>query len=108
MRKLFFCIDVYICGNFVRLVVGGGLVLKGNGMGEKRLDFLVYYDWIRIGFMFELCGYDMMLGSIFYELVDLGNDVVIFFIEISGCLLMCGYGIIGMVIIVIEEGLVKF
>lgn len=107
MRKTFFCIDAHTCGNPVRLVAGGGPVLKGAGMGEKRLDFLAHHDWIRTGLMFEPRGHDMMSGSILYQPSDAANDVAILFIETSGCLPMCGHGTIGTVTIALEEGLIS-
>lgn len=107
MRKTFFCIDAHTCGNPVRLVAGGGPLLNGASMGERRLHFLREFDWIRRGLMFEPRGHDMMSGSILYPPVDPQNDVGVLFIETSGCLPMCGHGTIGTVTIAIEEGLVK-
>ncbi len=107
MRKTFFCIDAHTCGNPVRLVAGGGPLLQGANIGEKRLDFLAHHDWIRTGLMFEPRGHDMMSGSILYDPSDPANDVAILFIETSGCLPMCGHGTIGTVTIALEEGLVK-
>lgn len=107
MKKTFFCIDAHTCGNPVRLVAGGGPLLKGANMMEKRQHFLEEYDWIRRGLMFEPRGHDMMSGSILYPPVDPANDIGILFIETSGCLPMCGHGTIGTVTIILEEGLVK-
>jgi 4-hydroxyproline epimerase len=107
MRKKFFCVDAHTCGNPVRLVAGGGPILYGNDMGEKRLHFLKEYDWIRKGLMFEPRGHDMMSGSILYEPSNPENDIGILFIETSGCLPMCGHGTIGTVTIAIEEGLIS-
>lgn len=107
MRKTFFCIDAHTCGNPVRLVTGGGPVLEGKSMMEKRLHFLKEYDWIRKGLMFEPRGHDMMSGSILYPPDDPENDIGVLFIETSGCLPMCGHGTIGTVTIAIEEGLVQ-
>lgn len=104
--KRFFCIDAHTCGNPVRLVAGGGPLLEGESMAEKRLHFLEEYDWIRKGLMFEPRGHDMMSGSILYPPADPANDVGILFIETSGCLPMCGHGTIGTVTIMIQEGLV--
>lgn len=104
--KTFFCIDAHTCGNPVRLVAGGGPVLHGNNMSEKRQHFLREYDWIRHGLMFEPRGHDMMSGSILYPPQDPANDVAVLFIETSGCLPMCGHGTIGTVTIAIEQGLV--
>lgn len=106
MRKTFFCIDAHTCGNPVRLVVGGGPLLHGKNMSEKRQHFLKEFDWIRRGLMFEPRGHDMMSGSILYPPSDPANDSGVLFIETSGCLPMCGHGTIGTVTIAIEEGLV--
>jgi 4-hydroxyproline epimerase len=106
MRKTFFCIDAHTCGNPVRLVAGGGPLLEGKNMSEKRQHFLKEYDWIRKGLMFEPRGHDMMSGSILYPPVDPANDIGVLFIETSGCLPMCGHGTIGTVTMAIEEGLV--
>jgi len=107
MKKTFFCIDAHTCGNPVRLVAGGGPVLVGNNMSEKRQHFLKEYDWIRKGLMFEPRGHDMMSGSILYPPHDPANDVAVLFIETSGCLPMCGHGTIGTITIAIEEGLIQ-
>ncbi len=107
MKKTFFCIDAHTCGNPVRLVAGGGPVLQGKDMSEKRQHFLREFDWIRKGLMFEPRGHDMMSGSILYPAHDPENDVAVLFIETSGCLPMCGHGTIGTITIGIEEGLIS-
>jgi 4-hydroxyproline epimerase len=107
MKKTFFCIDAHTCGNPVRLVAGGGPVLNGANMSEKRQHFLREYDWIRKGLMFEPRGHDMMSGSILYPPHDPQNDVAVLFIETSGCLPMCGHGTIGTITIALEEGLIQ-
>jgi 4-hydroxyproline epimerase len=94
-RIVFDCVDAYTAGNPVRLVKGPAPVLKGENMGEKRLHFIKEYDWIRTGLMFEPHGHDMMSGSFFYTPQNQENDVAILFIETSGCLPMCGHGLIG-------------
>jgi len=104
--KTFFCVDAHTCGNPVRLVAGGGPILLGANMSEKRQHFLKEYDWIRKGLMFEPRGHDMMSGSILYPPADPSNDAGVLFIETSGCLPMCGHGTIGTVTIAIEQGLV--
>jgi 4-hydroxyproline epimerase len=105
--KTFFCIDAHTCGNPVRLVAGGGPILRGNNMMEKRLHFLQEFDWIRKGLMFEPRGHDMMSGSILYPPSDEANDIGVLYIETSGCLPMCGHGTIGTVTIAIEQGLIS-
>lgn len=106
-KKSFFCIDGHTCGNPVRLVAGGGPLLQGSTMMERRAHFLAEYDWIRTGLMFEPRGHDVMSGSILYPPTREDCDIAILFIETSGCLPMCGHGTIGTVTMAIEHGLVK-
>ena len=105
-RLVFDCVDAYTAGNPVRLVKGPSPCLEGKNMGEKRVHFLKDFDWIRTGLMFEPRGHDMMSGSFYYDPKDSQNDVGILFIETSGCLPMCGHGLIGALTILLEEGLV--
>ena len=103
----FFCIDAHTCGNPVRVVAGGGPLLKGSTASELRQHFLAEYDWIRCGLMFEPRGHDVMSGSILYPPTRPDCDASVVFIETSGCLPMCGHGTIGTVTMAIEHGLVK-
>jgi 4-hydroxyproline epimerase len=102
----FSCLDGHTCGNPVRLVSGGGPLLKGATMSERRLDFLANHDWIRKALMFEPRGHDVMSGSILYPPTRADCDIGILFIEVSGCLPMCGHGTIGTVTMAVENGLV--
>ncbi|MBN8629491.1 MAG: 4-hydroxyproline epimerase [Rhodobacterales bacterium] len=102
----FSCLDGHTCGNPVRLVSGGGPRLQGATMLERRAHFLKDYDWIRTGLMFEPRGHDMMSGSILYPPTREDCDVGVLFIETSGCLPMCGHGLIGTVTMGLENGLI--
>ncbi|MBL9059282.1 MAG: 4-hydroxyproline epimerase, partial [Mangrovicoccus sp.] len=106
-RHTFSCIDGHTCGNPVRLVSGGGPLLRGDTMLDRRAQFLAEYDWIRTGLMFEPRGHDMMSGSIMYPPTRDDCDIAILFIETSGCLPMCGHGTIGTVTIALENGLIR-
>ena len=102
----FSCLDGHTCGNPVRLVSGGAPLLKGATMSERRLDFLAHHDWIRKALMFEPRGHDVMSGSMLYPPTRADCDIGILFIEVSGCLPMCGHGTIGTVTMAVENGLV--
>ncbi|PDS78608.1 4-hydroxyproline epimerase [Rhizobium sp. L43] len=107
MRNRFFCIDAHTCGNPVRLVAGGGPLLPHLPMGERREIFVRDHDWVRKALMFEPRGHDIMSGSIIYPPYREDCDFAVLFIEVSGCLPMCGAGTIGTVTAAIEEGLIK-
>lgn len=106
MRKSFFCIDSHACGNPVRVVAGGGPLLPHLPIAERRALFVRDHDWIRTALMFEPRGHDIMSGAIFYPPFRDDCDVAVLFIEVSGCLPMCGAGTIGLATVLIEEGLV--
>jgi 4-hydroxyproline epimerase len=103
----FFCIDGHTCGNPVRLVAGGAPLLAGASMSARRQDFLARYDWIRTALMFEPRGHDVMSGAILYPPCREDCDTGILYIEVSGCLPMCGHGTIGSVTFALEQGLVR-
>lgn len=103
----FFCIDGHTCGNPVRVVVGGAPTLAGATMLERRAHFEAEHDWVRKSLMFEPRGHDVMSGSILYPATRADCDLGILFIEVSGCLPMCGHGTIGTVTAAIEHGLIS-
>lgn len=106
MNHTFFCIDGHTCGNPVRLVTGGAPALQGNTMIERRAHFEREFDWVRTALMFEPRGHEVMSGTLVYPPTRPDCDVAILFIEVSGCLAMCGHGTIGTVTFLIEHGLV--
>ena len=103
----FFCIDAHTCGNPVRVVAGGGPLLDGRTMSERRQHFVAEFDWIRTGLMYEPRGHEVMSGSILYPPTREDCDIGLLFIEVSGCLPMCGHGTIGTVTAMLERGLVR-
>jgi 4-hydroxyproline epimerase len=105
-RSDFPCIDAHTCGNPVRVVTDNGPALNGDTMSEMRQHFLSEYDWIRTGLMFEPRGHDAMSGSIIYPPTTADGDMSVLFIEVSGCLPMCGHGTIGTVTVAVERELV--
>ena len=102
----YFCVDAHTCGNPVRVVVGGAPMLSHVPMAERRLEFVRNHDHVRRALMFEPRGHDAMSGTILYPASSPEYDVGVLFIEVSGCLPMCGHGTIGTVTVAIEEGLV--
>ncbi len=106
-RHTFFCIDAHTCGNPVRLVAAGGPLLPHLPMAERRAIFLRDHDWVRRALMFEPRGHDVMSGAIPYPPSRDDCDVALLYIEVSGCLPMCGHGTIGAVTALVEAGLVR-
>lgn len=106
MKHTFFCIDAHTCGNPVRLVAAGAPLLPHLPIAERRALFVEQHDWVRRALMFEPRGHDVMSGAIIYPAYRDDCDFAVLFIEVSGCLPMCGAGTIGLVTSALEEGLV--
>ncbi|QIB33954.1 4-hydroxyproline epimerase [Ancylobacter pratisalsi] len=102
----FLCVDAHTCGNPVRVVAGGAPMLPNVSMAEKRQIFLRDHDWVRKALMFEPRGHDVMSGSILYPPSREDCELGVLFIEVSGCLPMCGHGTIGTVTVALEQGFV--
>jgi 4-hydroxyproline epimerase len=106
-NHLFSCIDGHTCGNPVRMVIGGGPPLRGETMSARRQDFIARFDWVRRALMFEPRGHDVMSGSVLYPPLRDDCDIGVIFIEVTGCLPMCGHGLIGTVTMALEHGLAR-
>jgi len=105
-RHTFPCIDGHTCGNPVRLVTDGHPDLKGATMSARRQDFIKRFDWVRTALMYEPRGHDVMSGAFLYPPTREDCDAGIIYIEVSGCLPICGHGTIGTVAFALEEGLI--
>jgi 4-hydroxyproline epimerase len=105
-NHVFTCLDGHTCGNPVRLVIAGAPFLRGPSMSARRQDFVARFDWIRRTLMFEPRGHDLMSGAILYPPIRADCDMALLFIEVTGCLPMCGHGAIGAVTMALEHGLV--
>jgi 4-hydroxyproline epimerase len=103
----FECIDAHTCGNPVRLIVKGCPELHGETMLDKRAHFIREYDWVRTALMFEPRGHAVMSGSFLCPSNREDCDGAVMFVETSGCLWMCGHGLIGTITIAVEKGLIQ-
>ncbi len=106
-RYVYECLDGHTCGNPVRLIIKGAPDLSGETMSEKRQDFIQNHDWIRQSLMYEPRGHDLMSGAILYPSTRPECQIAILYIEVSGCLPMCGHGTIGAVTMAIENNLIE-
>jgi proline racemase len=105
-RHTFFCVDALAFVNPVRVFVGCCPFLPNVPMADQRQIFVRDHDWIRKALMFEPRGHDVMSGTILYPPSREDCDIGVLFIEVSGCLAMCGHATIGTVTAALEEGLV--
>ncbi|MDC1474327.1 proline racemase family protein [Candidatus Nanopelagicales bacterium] len=90
-----------------RVVVGGVGVLPGTTMEERRQYMMKEADHLRTWLMYEPHGHSAMSGSIMQPPTRPDADWGVVYIEVSGCLPMCGHGTIGTATVLVETGMVE-
>ena len=90
-----------------RVVLDGIGEIPGKTAFEKRAYFMEHMDHIRQWLMFEPRGHGAMSGAIIQPSTRTDADVGVVYIEVSGCLPMCGHGTIGLATVLVEKNLVK-
>jgi proline racemase len=89
-----------------RVITGGVGVLPGDTMSERREWFLANSDEVRTLLMYEPRGHASMSGAILQPPTRADADWGVLYIEVSGCLPMCGHGPIGVATVLVETGMV--
>ena len=105
-RRSFFAVDSHTEGMPTRVVTGGVEALPGATMLERKLRFEAERDDLRLLLMREPRGHGAMSGAILQPPLDPRADWGVLFIEVSGCLPMCGHGTIGVATVLVETGMV--
>ncbi len=106
-RRVFHAVDSHTEGMPTRVIVGGVGVLPGDTMAERRLHVMEKADDLRTLLMFEPRGHASMSGAILQPPTRPDADWGVVFIEVSGCLPMCGHGTIGVATVLVETGMVE-
>ena len=105
-KRVVHVVESHTEGMPTRVVTGGIGVIPGATMAQRRLYFMEHLDHIRTWLMYEPHGHSAMSGAILQPPTRHDADFGVLFIEVSGCLPMCGHGTIGTVTMALEHGLV--
>lgn len=105
-QRVFHAVDSHTEGMPTRVIVGGVGVLPGATMEERRQRFMAESDGLRQLLMNEPRGHSAMSGAILQPPTRPDADYGVLYIEVSGCLPMCGHGTIGVATVLVETGMV--
>ena len=100
-------VDSHTEGMPTRVVTGGVGTIPGATMLERKLHFERELDDLRLLLMREPRGHSAMSGAILQPPTREDADWGVLFIEVSGCLPMCGHGTIGVATVLVETGMVE-
>ncbi|MFE6624478.1 proline racemase family protein [Streptomyces sp. NPDC057740] len=106
-NRVFHAVDSHTEGMPTRVVTGGVGVVPGATMFDRRRYFIDNLDHIRRLLMNEPRGHSAMSGAILQPPTRPDADFGVLYIEVSGCLPMCGHGTIGVATVLVETGMVE-
>ena len=99
-------IDAHTAGEPFRVITGGLPDLPGDTILARRRHMQDHLDHLRKALMWEPRGHADMYGGIVTAPVTPGADFGILFLHNEGYSTMCGHGIIAIVKVILETGLV--
>jgi proline racemase len=99
-------IDAHTAGEPFRVITGGLPDLPGDTILARRRHMQDHLDHLRTALMWEPRGHTDMYGCIVTPAVTPGADFGILFLHNEGYSTMCGHGIIAIVKVALETGLV--
>lgn len=105
--KVYAAVDSHTEGMPTRVITGGVGTLPGRTMAERRRYLMSERDDLRTLLMYEPRGHGAMSGAILQPPCRPDADAGVVFIEVSGCLPMCGHGTIGTATVLVETGMVE-
>ena len=100
-----FTVESHAAGEPLRVVTGGVDPIPGATILEKRRFARERLDGLRRGLMFEPRGHADMYGAIPTEPVTPDGDAGVLFMHNEGWSTMCGHGVIALVTVALEVGL---
>ena len=99
-------IDAHTAGEPLRIITGGLPPIPGDTILAKRRYAREHLDRLRTALMWEPRGHADMYGCILTEPVTPDGDLGVLFLHNEGWSTMCGHGVIGLVKVGIETGLI--
>ena len=105
-RLVITAVDSHTEGMPTRVVTSGVGELPGQTMAARRLYMMNERDDLRTLLMHEPRGHSAMSGAVLQQSTRPDADFGVVFIEVSGCLPMCGHGTIGTATVLVETGMV--
>ena len=106
-KRVLQVVDSHTEGMPTRVVVGGVGVVPGATMADRRLHLMEHMDDLRTLLMYEPRGHAAMSGAILQPPSRPDADWGVLYIEVTGCLPMCGHGTMGVATVLVETGMVE-
>lgn len=106
-KKMFTTTDLHVAGEPLRIITSGLPEIPGDTQLEKRAYCMEHLDYVREVLMYEPRGHYDMYGCIITPPTTPGADLGVLFMHNEGWSTMCGHGVIAVVTMAIETGLIE-
>ena len=100
-------IESHAAGEPLRVIVDGLPMLPGDTILERRRYLKNNLDFLRTALMWEPRGHADMYGAIVTSPTTAGSDVGVIFLHNEGYSTMCGHGVIALVTVLLETGMIE-
>ncbi|MCS6906540.1 MAG: proline racemase family protein [Anaerolineales bacterium] len=100
-------IEAHTAGEPLRVILEGFPPLPKGTILEKRRYLKENLDYLRTALMWEPRGHADMYGALLTEPASAENDVGVIFMHNEGYSTMCGHGIIGLGVVLLDCGLLQ-
>src|SRR5437016_11942063 len=100
-------VDAHAAGEPLRIITGGLPTVPGTTMLERRRYLQEHLDHIREALIWEPRGHRDMYGCVLTRPVTPGADLGVLFMHNEGYSTMCGHGVIALVTVAAQNGMVK-
>ena len=99
-------VDAHAAGEPIRVITGGLPPIPGETILAKRRHAIAHLDHLRRLLIFEPRGHADMYACIVTDPVTPDGDFGVLFLHNEGFSTMCGHGVIGLVTVLVETGVV--
>jgi trans-L-3-hydroxyproline dehydratase len=100
-------IDCHAAGEPLRVITGGWPDVPGKTILEKRRYCREHLDHLRRALIYEPRGHADMYACLLTEATTPDGDLGVLFMHNEGYSTMCGHGIIGLVTVALETGMLE-
>jgi proline racemase len=100
-------VDAHAAGEPLRIIIAGLPPIPGKSILEKRRYASENLDHLRTALILEPRGHADMYGCIPTEPVSPGSHLGVLFLHNEGFSTMCGHGIIALVTVALETGMIE-
>jgi proline racemase len=106
--QVLMAVDAHAGGDPMRVLMGGGPVLRGATVAHRMAYCATTHDWLRRVLVLEPRGHADMMAAVLTPPALADADFGVFFMHAAGYLPMCGHGTLALITVLAQMGTVPW